>query len=229
MADVDDLGNGVYRLTLARPITPGAATVITYLGDDSYVTYIAHPANVDGSLTSNANDITEWVQCWNNPGTCTPYQEDTDHSVITTLNDQITVIDLLNGAGEFDPWYGTPKPDPTQCEPESVPCGCTTPLCGAPEGNGESESDAGSERFAEGFVTFLTHVNLAGDMEAECFAKIVGGLCDMSFRVLSSAERESLAGRLLDAELTFNSPYVEFLVPDVAAFLRSTDPSPVLH
>ena len=74
----------------------------------------------------------------------------------------------------------------------------------------------------------LANVNLEDPVEAECFLVIVGQLCDMSLRVLTVSERKGLGDTLLDSELTFVTPWVEFLVPDIAAFLQSPDPSPVL-
>ena len=220
---MNDLGNGVYELTLARPITPGAATVITYLNDDSYVTYIAHPANADGSTYANAADITFVVDCWRNPGSCTEYQADIDRSGQVTGNDVIVLVDLLNGMDQFDEWFFTLKADPGPCEPVPVPCGCGALLCGAPEGGGASGPEEDGARFAEGFVAYLTNVDLEDEEQAEWFGEIVARLCDLSVRALSAGERANLAASLLDPELTFVSPWVEFLVPDISAFLQSFD------
>jgi len=69
----------------------------------------------------------------------------------------------------------------------------------------------------------LTNVDIEDPVEAECFPVIVGQLCDMSFRVLSVVERQELGRSLLDPELTFVTPWVEFLVPDIVAFLQSDE------
>ena len=72
----------------------------------------------------------------------------------------------------------------------------------------------------------LANVDLEDPVEAECFSVIVGQLCEMSFRVLSAPERAALCEELVDPDLAFASPWVEFVIPDIVAFLQSTDPSP---
>ena len=81
--------------------------------DGSYVEYIAHPANVDGSSVANASDIIASVDCLNvayTGGEFSYYLCDTDHSGAMTASDIIAVIDLLNGAGMHAVWYGTVLP-----------------------------------------------------------------------------------------------------------------------
>lgn len=43
------------------------------------------------------------------------YSEDIDHSGVFTSADLLRLIDLLNGAGAYDPWNGTPLPDSAGC------------------------------------------------------------------------------------------------------------------
>jgi len=100
-------------------------------------------------------------------------------------------------------------------------CGCEEGEGGAPEGGGDGGPEEGTERFAEGFVTYLTSVDLEDPAEAEYFSVIVGGLCDMALQVLTVTEREALGEALLDPDLTFVSPWVESIIPDIVAYLQS--------
>jgi len=45
----------------------------------------------------------------------------------------------------------------------------------------------------------------------------------MSLRILGAAEREALGATLLDPDLEFVSPWVEFVIPDIVAYLQSSD------
>ncbi|MBI4717800.1 MAG: hypothetical protein HY763_08360 [Planctomycetes bacterium] len=119
--EVRDDGGGVYRLKLARPITPGEAITVTYRTEagGQTATFSAHPGNVDGNSWASAIDIVRFVDCCLN-GVCSPrfgrYSCDIDHSGDVTPDDLQRVVDLLHGAGEFRAWYGTRAPA-GGCEP----------------------------------------------------------------------------------------------------------------
>ena len=105
---------GVYAIELAHGLGTdvcfGSVTTIQYNGGD-YVTYIRHPANVNGSSFANADDIIALIDCLNAPGSCENYEADTDASGIQGAADIIEEVDLLNGAGAYCPWFGTQLPE----------------------------------------------------------------------------------------------------------------------
>ncbi|MBI4717503.1 MAG: hypothetical protein HY763_06845 [Planctomycetes bacterium] len=116
IADVHEV-SGTYSIRLSRPITPGAATTITYrgTGGDPAAHFIAHPGNVDGDTYASARDIVRFVDCCIN-GVCPPrwgsYSCDINHSGAVTAEDICRLVDVLNGAGVFEPWHGTRRPMP---------------------------------------------------------------------------------------------------------------------
>lgn len=113
-----DLGNGSYDLVLRRPITPFAVTTIAF-ADGSFITVTSHPANVNGDTASSGIDILALIDVLN--GVVTPtwgsYSTDIDHSGQTNPADVLRVIDLLNGAGEFDAYAQTTLPVNSTCPP----------------------------------------------------------------------------------------------------------------
>ncbi len=104
-------GMGTYTITLERPITPGSLTTIRYAGTDTGA-FIAHPANVNGDPGSSPLDILDLIDFLNNALVLPwgSYSCDADRSGDCNSADILTVIDLLNGAGAFDPWNGSPLP-----------------------------------------------------------------------------------------------------------------------
>jgi hypothetical protein len=114
IADVTE-DTGLYTITLDRPITFGAVTVITYTDDNGASTsahLISHPGNVNGDSQSSAIDVYVIIGIVN--GTITPpwglYSVDIDHSGLPTPADILRVIDLLNGADAFEAWDGRSRP-----------------------------------------------------------------------------------------------------------------------
>lgn len=108
---------GRYTLTLARPITPGEATTITYQDDGGGQTngvFISHPGNVNADSQSSPSDILRLIDYINGVATSpwSIYSEDVDHSGLLGPPDILRTIDLLNGAGLFAPWLNTPLPTP---------------------------------------------------------------------------------------------------------------------
>jgi hypothetical protein len=129
IAGVLDHGDGTFTLSLNRPITPGAVTTVTYTTSTGIVQsgrFTSHPANSDGSSESDSADIVALVACCLNR-TCawepTEYACNIDRSSGTALHERVTaadvlrVIDLLNGADQYDRWEGVPLPDCGSCCP----------------------------------------------------------------------------------------------------------------
>ena len=96
----------VGTLTLSRPVDPKTWTTITYhRGSAEDVIRLGYlPADADGSLASNANDIIEVVEGVQHGGPLHQFDIDRDGNLAA---DDITVlIDLLNGADPFESyWY----------------------------------------------------------------------------------------------------------------------------
>lgn len=121
ISGVTDNGNGSYTIHLARPLTPGAATRISYTpmsGPSTIGTFYAHPANVNGDNIASPVDILRIIDCLNGiqPNLNCPYgiySRDIDHSGVFNPADILRVIDLLNGADLFDVWNGTTLPTNT--------------------------------------------------------------------------------------------------------------------
>jgi hypothetical protein len=105
-------GSGLYQIILDRAIAMGAVTTITYTGDNSFVTYVSHPGNVNSDTITSPPDILHLIDNLNGVRIppLTPYQCDLDRSAACAPADIITLIDLLNGAGAFEPWNGTGRP-----------------------------------------------------------------------------------------------------------------------
>lgn len=114
------VGSGRYRITLARPITPGAVTTLT-LGDDGSTrgVFASHPANVNADSVSAPTDLLDLIDALNGVRFL-PWDElsgDLNRSGSVTPTDILEAIDLLNGADAFDSWSGTFLPDPATCGP----------------------------------------------------------------------------------------------------------------
>jgi hypothetical protein len=129
---VEDPGSpGTFTITLARPITPGALTTITYTDVHDVKStgrFTSHPANVNDDVFASEADVQALVDILS--GALAPpwgiFSDDIDRSVRVTPPltsgatpaDILEVVDLLNGAGAYDPWSGTinPSTDPA-CPP----------------------------------------------------------------------------------------------------------------
>jgi hypothetical protein len=109
---------GTYTLTLARPITPGAKTTITYTdthGLASKLHMASSPANVRGDATSSEQDIQDLSAALN--GTCAPpcatpwdlRSMDLDRSEMVTPADILDAADYLAGVG-YNVWNFHPNP-----------------------------------------------------------------------------------------------------------------------
>jgi len=108
---------GTYTITLTRPITPGAKTVITYKDAHEVETklhMVSHPANVNAdSLASgppaNPSDVERLMAALN--GTFIlpfdNYSGDGNRSNLVTPADILEIVDMLKGYGYPPGWEGT--------------------------------------------------------------------------------------------------------------------------
>jgi hypothetical protein len=108
-----------FTLRLARPVTAGAVTTVTYTDHSCGSTvgaFTSHPANVNGDGVADGADVTAFVGCCLNQQ-CTPemsaqktYRCDIDQNGTIAPTDLLREIDLLNGAETHNAWLGTSKP-----------------------------------------------------------------------------------------------------------------------
>jgi len=122
VVEVIDNGNGTLDVVLARPMTPGAVTKLTYTANGAAAAYTSHPGNVNGDSAASATDVLSIIDCLNNVdplGNC-PWGDassDVDRSGVTAPADVLAVIDLFNGTGAFVPWVNSSLPDAGSCAP----------------------------------------------------------------------------------------------------------------
>lgn len=118
--DIDtvfDVGGGVYEITLLDPLAPNAVTMIRYLGDDSTVSFIAHPSNATGSGNAELADLQNLIAMLEESAQPAHglYSQDVDHSGEFNPADLLRQMDLLNGAALYDAQRDSPMPLNNDC------------------------------------------------------------------------------------------------------------------
>ncbi len=111
-------GGGLVTILLSRPITPGAATTITYNNDVTTTgVFFSHPANVNGDVAAGPSDLLDLIDAINGVRVLPwgAYSGDIDRSGLIAPADILEAIDLLNGAGAFASWNGSPRPSTAPC------------------------------------------------------------------------------------------------------------------
>ncbi len=107
---------GVYTVVLARPITSGAVSVLSYDGA-AIATYVSHPGNSDAGPKCDGDDV-EFLGKVLIDGDDAPYEEysyDMNHNGAGDLGDVLAAINLINGAEEYAEWGGSDLPTNTTC------------------------------------------------------------------------------------------------------------------
>ncbi len=109
---VTDEGRGRFTIQLKRPITPGAATTLSYVATGAMATFTSHPSNVNADSAAAPADIIDLIDSLNGVRTLPfgLFSGDIDRSGLIGPPDIIEEIDLLNGAGQHRVWNGTAKP-----------------------------------------------------------------------------------------------------------------------
>ena len=76
----------------------------------------SHPGNVNADGHADASDILALIDSLRDPNTfmLSIYQCDLDDSGECDPGDLIRLIDLLNGGGSFDAWFGTQIPSASE-------------------------------------------------------------------------------------------------------------------
>ena len=112
IASVVEVEPRVFRLFLARPITSGAITYLSY-NDGSSAAFISHPSNVNADGVADAADVLSLAEYL--LGLADPpfgvYSLDVNHSDGPDLADLMAAVNLLNGADLYPSWNGTVMPE----------------------------------------------------------------------------------------------------------------------
>lgn len=203
---VEELGNGFYRIHLQRPITTHQITTISYKTSSNFMTYVSHPANVNGDSSSHPTDILALIDYLNGVGSV-PWGKwscDLDRSGLCAPADIITLIDMLNGANGFATWSGTSKPTSTDC-PALTYCDFATTSCGF----GSSSMSSGFESnpatcdvecFSLYIVDFLTEYDGSGSIIEEDLTFVI-----QAFHAWAGVNYDYGARKALDDALSFAS------------------------
>jgi hypothetical protein len=113
VADVEDNPDGTLTILLARPITPGAVTTLTYRGSRATASFAFHPGNPNGDAQANRSDVTALLDTLTGAGALPwgVYSADADRSGASGPADLLRVIDLLAGSDPFtNAWNDSCRP-----------------------------------------------------------------------------------------------------------------------
>ncbi len=115
IASVVNNGDGTVTINLAKPLTAGAVTRITYtddVGGRSTGAWTFHPGNTNGDSVANELDVAALAAELRGGGGLPPglFRRDINRSGRLTPADLLENVDLLLGTGAFSPWMSTPKP-----------------------------------------------------------------------------------------------------------------------
>ena len=211
----------MYDILLERPISAGQWTTITYLGvsGSSFVSYASLPADSsadglaqEGMQGEPDSDVWQWVYCCFQL-TCTPphgaYSCDINHDGPWNFNDLGRLADLLQGFGTYIVWEGKMLPSNTCLggSGQSMMSGGT--LAGAAE----------LENPSDRFLTYLSTTVVPPGRSKEDLFMVIRVLTTLHANRLPMDEKVTLAERLQDPTLTFQTKFVADMIPDIAAAL----------
>ena len=98
------------RLSLASPIDPQAWTVFEHIGTATRTCVGFLPGDVDANQISETQDADALIESLNGMPARPDYSTDMDRSGMVTAEDLVQLMNILNGAGAFDPWLGAALP-----------------------------------------------------------------------------------------------------------------------
>ncbi len=112
IAAIHNVGGGQYDVILARAITAGAVTKVTYLGTNTTIVLTSHPSNSNNDGLANGLDIVHLTDALNGFVALAfgLYSGDIDGSGMVTGADLLEAGGLLTGQGQYAVWNGTSKP-----------------------------------------------------------------------------------------------------------------------
>lgn len=207
---VTEMSAGVYEIVLNRPISAGHWTTVSYLADESYVSYASLPGNSNGDGRVNATDLgglRAYILYGGSPPPYGIYGWDLDHNGLAQQGDIDRWYDLANGVSTFIPWRWVMLPVNT-CPGGGD--GFATP--------GGDDSDDGT--VVDDFMEFFTTYVPAKAETAEALREFVNTVAEFAVKNLSASELKELAGKLDDPALDFASDAVRDVAPQIVAILR---------
>ncbi|MGB0714312.1 MAG: hypothetical protein ACPGXK_00425, partial [Phycisphaerae bacterium] len=98
--------DGVATIELSEPVGPGEWTCVTYIPEEMSVCIGALPGDVDASAIVNSQDIRSLVLSLDGAASFPEFTTDLDRDGVQGPEDLLRLIDVINGGGEFDSWYG---------------------------------------------------------------------------------------------------------------------------
>ncbi|MFQ5592280.1 MAG: hypothetical protein ACE5HE_14050, partial [Phycisphaerae bacterium] len=102
---VDHVDDATLTVVLSDPISVGTWTTVAHTPSGDGVTIAHLPADVDGDGTSSTRDLITLIDVVSNQDYSLPlFSTDIDRSRQVDLGDIIRLIDLLTGAGAYDPY-----------------------------------------------------------------------------------------------------------------------------
>ncbi|UCC29676.1 MAG: hypothetical protein JSU86_15910 [Phycisphaerales bacterium] len=205
ISEVDN--TGLYELILERPISAGYVTELAYLGAGPLTMHASLPADANADCTSAPADITALINYLNEVEDPPhgDYSCDIDHSGLCGPPDINRLIDLLNGAWWYIVWNNRELDE-----------GLEPDICQA---RGEGMLADGNGAFINGFVTHMSTVVITDAQSEADFKMIVDATAGFCVDNLSLDERATLADRLQDPSLKFESPLAEEMVPEIVSAL----------
>lgn len=116
LLDVSPLNSNTVQLTWSDPLEPTSWLSITHFASQTAVCLGTLPGDVNADDFTTGDDVTALSSALTSlPGiAAAPLASDIDHSGTTDAFDVIRLLDLLNGAGAFDPWMNA-QSAPTLC------------------------------------------------------------------------------------------------------------------
>jgi hypothetical protein len=126
---IENADNSEYIIHFKRPLTPGEQTTVTYTDDYGTVSralFVVHPGEVNGDGVADGNDLLAFADglrkwCFG-PRLCLdgrdywPFIVDMNRDDRLTAQDLLELVDLLVGAGSYEPWLGSVVPfEPVEC------------------------------------------------------------------------------------------------------------------
>lgn len=193
---VEETSSGTYEIYLARPISAGHWTTITYLGDGSHVEYASLPGDANGNETTTSADTLALINYLNSAAT-PPYGDysmDLDHSGVPTGADVARLVDILNGTDKFIAWNLESLPE-NSCVGESMMFG----------GQMEASQENLDATFAAGFLAYVTTVEITDQESYSTFVQIADALTFWCTVSLDEEDIADLIDTLGDPELVYAS------------------------
>jgi len=108
VVSVEHLCGSTGVVQLSESVEPVTWTTITHTPTGVALRLGYLPGDADGSGAANANDIVEEIEGVIHGGLLHRYDTDRDGEI--AANDITVLIDLLNGAGEWDPYFSVSLP-----------------------------------------------------------------------------------------------------------------------